>query len=221
MGLLATSDLPALNASQNQKLLLLSLLPLCKSPDTLSYATLQTALSLSTARDLEDLVTAAVYAGLLQARLDPLNQTVRVTSIAPLRDLAPGSVPAIIETLEEWESRCVQTLAEIEGEIRQIRAQAMLEGTRESREERAFEEAMVKAEGKRDPAATNQLLGMQGAQGAKQTVASRWGKLLGRRGGKRSAPEASTGGSGGVDDLMDIDEDGAKLGTRSTRRKGK
>ncbi|KAI9761323.1 MAG: hypothetical protein M4579_001113 [Chaenotheca gracillima] len=113
----STPNLPPLSDAQLHKLRLLSLFPLCTSGATLSYANLQSALSLPTPRALEDLLIAATYAGLLIAKLSPLTQLVHITSIAPLRDPAPGSVLHLTKTLEAWEERCNDVLSDLESQI--------------------------------------------------------------------------------------------------------
>ena len=82
------------------------------------------ALGLETPRELEDLVIAAIYAGLVNATLDPYHQLVAVSSVSPLRDLQPNSIPAMLTTLNEWSTRCVSTLADLEKQIAKIKAEA-------------------------------------------------------------------------------------------------
>ncbi|GJD02690.1 PCI domain-containing protein [Colletotrichum higginsianum] len=93
-------QLPQLNDAQTLKLRQLSLLTLARDRSNLTYAALQSALDLPSARALEDLVISAIYAGLLDATLDPHRQAVQVNSLAALRDLAPGA-----STLEDLESQ--------------------------------------------------------------------------------------------------------------------
>lgn len=66
----------------------------------------------------------AIYAGLLHATLDPARQAVQVTSISPLRDLSPGSIPDMIAALSNWSDRCTSTLSDLEAQIRNVRAAA-------------------------------------------------------------------------------------------------
>ncbi|KYK54602.1 COP9 signalosome subunit 7 [Drechmeria coniospora] len=120
----ATPNLPPLNDAQTLKLRQLSLLTLARDRSNLSYAVLQGALGLSHARQLEDLVIKAVYEGLLHATLDPARQAIEVTSISPLRDLQPGSVPAMTMVLNSWSDRCISTIGDIEARINAIRANA-------------------------------------------------------------------------------------------------
>ncbi|RDA82869.1 hypothetical protein CP532_4226 [Ophiocordyceps camponoti-leonardi (nom. inval.)] len=119
------SELPSLNDAQILKLRQLSLLTLARDRENLSYDRLQQALNVSSARQLEDLVIKAVYQDLLSATLDPARQTVRVTSVAPLRDLRPGSIPDLISALNKWSSRCTDTLGAIEGNMSKIRSTAV------------------------------------------------------------------------------------------------
>ncbi|KAI9171827.1 COP9 signalosome subunit 7 (CsnG) [Paramyrothecium foliicola] len=118
------NNLPDLTDSQTLKLRQLSLLSLARERTNLSYDALQGALDLSSARQLEDLVISAVYAGLLHATLDPARQCVQVFSVSPLRDLSPGSIPDMITSLKNWASRCGSTLADIETQVNGIRAAA-------------------------------------------------------------------------------------------------
>ncbi|KAF7534870.1 hypothetical protein G7054_g5866 [Neopestalotiopsis clavispora] len=119
-----SADLPPLNEQQTLKLRQLSLLTLAKNPHNLSYASLQSALGLADARAVEELVISAIYADLIQAQLDPRNQTVLVSSVSPLRDLAPGSIPSMLANLQEWSGRCTSTLADLEAQIQAIKETA-------------------------------------------------------------------------------------------------
>ncbi|TQN68620.1 COP9 signalosome complex subunit 7a, partial [Colletotrichum shisoi] len=117
-------QLPRLNDAQTLKLRQLSLLTLARDRSNLTYAALQSALGLPSARALEDLVISAIYAGLLDATLDPHRQAVHVNSLATLRDLAPGAVPPMIRALHAWSSRCESTLEDLESQIAGIREAA-------------------------------------------------------------------------------------------------
>jgi COP9 signalosome complex subunit 7 len=121
----STGSLPELNEAQTLKLRQLSFLSLAKKPADLTYANLLKALGLETPRELEDLVIAAIYGGLVNATLDPYNQLVAVSSVSPLRDLQPNSIPAMLSTLNEWSTRCVSTLADLEKQITKIKAEAL------------------------------------------------------------------------------------------------
>lgn len=121
-----TQDLPTLSDAQTLKLRQLSLLSLVRDRNNLSYGSLQKNLDLETTREVEDLVITAIYAGLLNATLDPARQAVQVSSIAPVRDLAPGAISEMTSILSTWSGRCSSTLAELNEQISNIRASAAL-----------------------------------------------------------------------------------------------
>ncbi|CRK39497.1 hypothetical protein BN1723_015496 [Verticillium longisporum] len=73
-------SLPDLSEGQALKLRQLSLLTLARDRTNLAYPRLQTALSLPDTRALEALVTSAIYAGLIQATLDPARQHVHMST---------------------------------------------------------------------------------------------------------------------------------------------
>ena len=91
----------------------------------MTYANLLCELALETPRELEDLVISAIYAGLVAGTLDPYHRVVCLSSVSPLRDLPPDSIPAMLGTLSAWSARCVSTLAELEAQIESVRAEAL------------------------------------------------------------------------------------------------
>lgn len=132
----AKDTLPALSDSQTQKLKLLSLLPLAASPTTqLTYEHLRQTLDIATTRLLEDLLIQAIYSHLITGTLDPAAARVTVTSVAPLRDLRPGSVPALIEELAAWAARCDDTLAELDDQVAAVKKRAAERESRRRKEE--------------------------------------------------------------------------------------
>ena len=185
----APPSLPALSAPQHQKLLLLSLLPLSRAHATLTYTHLLNALDLPTPRALEELLTTAIYAGLLTATLDPANSRVSVTSIAPLRDLAPGALPGLQATLAQWEERCGGALRELEEKVERVKAEAVEREKVRRKKEHALEGAEDKKRG--------------------STAAGAAGAGAG----------AGAGGVAGDEDAMDIDQEGGSgRVTRGTKR---
>ncbi|KAM0559421.1 hypothetical protein ACHAPJ_004449 [Fusarium lateritium] len=133
-----TQGLPALADAQATKLRQLSLLSLARDRQNLSYGTLRDALDLPGSREVETLVISAVYAGLLHATLDPARAAVQVSSVAPLRDLAPGSIPDLTAALKTWADRCTTTLSGLELQIKEIRTTAAAR----QREQRAADERL-------------------------------------------------------------------------------
>lgn len=226
-----TPNLPALSDEQARKLRLLTLLSLASTIKPLTYEILMESLSLSAPSDLESLVTAAIYASLITARLSPATSppTVNVTSVAPLRDVKPSSLPTMISTLTAWESRCGSVISDIEAEIAKIRA--------DSAQRRATEHARVVmiektiAKWNDESAETSGAGPFAGAgnQGAKKSgwkpkdlgAAFRSRDLWGGGSNKREFDDDGyfDGGSFDFDPHgsgMDIDEDaGVKLGSGS------
>ncbi|KAJ5415911.1 hypothetical protein N7465_004606 [Penicillium sp. CMV-2018d] len=173
-----TPNLPELNAEQTLKLRLLSLLTLSTTIKPLTYSALMTALSTPTKSELESLVTKAIYASLITARLSPASNppSVNVTAVAPLRDVQPQSLPQMIANLSEWESRCGEVVSDLEAEIARVKSDAVKRAARAQAHNEALEEAVKR----------------------KQST----GKKGGRRGGRLGA-----GVGGSKRDADDIDED--------------
>ncbi|KAG6009152.1 hypothetical protein E4U21_003221 [Claviceps maximensis] len=119
------ASLPALNEAQVLKLRQLSVLSLARDRKNLSYHVLQNELGLSSAREVEELVITAIYAGLVQGTLDPDKKLVQITSLAPLRDLEPACIPQMIVALDDWSDKCTSTLGDLEAQIQSIRAAAL------------------------------------------------------------------------------------------------
>jgi len=118
------------------------LLPLAHSHHTLTYQHLLLALDLPTTRALEELITTAIYAGLLTATLDPARALVSVTSISPLRDLAPGSLPALQSILQSWSKRCDSALADLEAQADKVKKEAVDRERLRRKKEQAIEAAL-------------------------------------------------------------------------------
>lgn len=149
-------NLPSLTPAQTHKLRQLSLLTLASpflpvkdlTTDLLTYTSLITALGLSSAHELETLVTAAIYAGLLTARLSPTSNPprVQITSVAPVRDLRPQSLPAILQILQTWEGRCSSTVADLEGQIAALTSSAANRTTLQRNRQEVVDTAVVQGE---------------------------------------------------------------------------
>ena len=136
-------SLPTLSAAQARKLRLLSLLTIAAEKPTsattghnLSYPSLCARLDLDSPIDLEQLVTSAIYDNLLTATLNPSAQTVVITSVAPLRDLAPGSISQLLGELSAWSGRCDSVLADLQAEISAVEANAVKRAAREQTKEK-------------------------------------------------------------------------------------
>ncbi|KAJ5037376.1 uncharacterized protein L3040_007552 [Drepanopeziza brunnea f. sp. 'multigermtubi'] len=210
-----TPPLPKLNAAQTQKLRQLSFLTLAKNQSDLSYKNLLLALGLETPRELEDLVISAIYAGLISATLDPYHQNVAVSSVSPLRDLQPNSVPAMLSTLNEWSARCVSTLADLEKQIASIKAEALKRHKEDAEWQTTLEKLLDGKLEEKKGQATSFDEGEKGVKGSIfQTTGRKFGGLTSKRG------NGGLGGNGG-DDSMDVDSDeNEEKSSRASKKRG-
>lgn len=226
----ATPNLPQLSSEQSLKLRLLSLLSLAATTGSLTYPALLKALSLSTTAELESLVTIAIYANLISARLSPASTppNVNVTAVAPLRDVQPQSLPKMVSLLTEWEARCGEVVSDLEAEIAQVKSNAATRHAKEQAYQKRLEEAMDrrKATGSAsfDGPSGGSSRGKLGVFGRR--APGRLGPGGGVGGNKREADdidrddgfwESGEGAEGGS--WMDIDDGPASRGvSRNTKR---
>ncbi|KAJ5715732.1 uncharacterized protein N7483_012913 [Penicillium malachiteum] len=199
-----TPNLPTLSAEQANKLRLLTLITYATKPKPLTYATLQAALDLATAGDLEALITTAIYNGLLVARLSPsiTLPSLNVTSVAPLRDPAPAVLPGMVAKLSAWEARCGEIARDLEAQTQAVKANTKKRQAKEKEFEQQFKQRVNEHQAE-----------SQSQGGASRSGKGKKGK--GKAAAKREAEDIEED-DGLVDagDGMDIDE-GAGAG-RST-----
>ncbi|KAJ5292646.1 uncharacterized protein N7443_008599 [Penicillium atrosanguineum] len=216
----STPNLPKLSIEQTLKLRLLSLLSLSATVKPLTYQSLMTALSLSSTAELESLVTTAIYASLISARLSPATTppTVNVTSVAPLRDVRPQSLPKMVTLLTEWEARCGEVVSNLEAEIARVKENA----EKRHAKERAYQIQLEDATKQRQEAFDVSNAGARSRPGA-------WGRRGGPRlgtgmGNKREADDVDhddgyfEAGDGESGSRMDIDEGSGSRGSRHSKR---
>ncbi|KAJ5899005.1 hypothetical protein N7495_003749 [Penicillium taxi] len=142
----ATPNLPTLSSKQSLKLRLLSLISLAVTTKPLTYPLLINALSLSSTTELESLVTTAIYASLISARLSPATTPplVNVMAVAPLRDVQIQSLPKIISTMAEWEARCSEAVSDLEAEIARVKTHALDRRVKEEQHQSLMDKAIKK-----------------------------------------------------------------------------
>ncbi|KAI9728535.1 MAG: hypothetical protein M1834_007673 [Cirrosporium novae-zelandiae] len=117
----ADPPLPPLTPTQTLKLQHLTLLTICTMvPLTLTYETILSSLHLTTPSSLPPILHSAISSHLLFGRLSPLTQTLHITSVAPVRDLKPGSIPEMLKVLELWQANCKEASSLITAEIQSI-----------------------------------------------------------------------------------------------------
>jgi COP9 signalosome complex subunit 7 len=215
----ATPNLPKLSAEQSLKLRLLSLLTLATTTKPLTYQTLMKSLSLPTTADLESLVTTAIYANLISARLSPASTppTINVTSVAPLRDVQPQSLPQMVTLLTEWESRCGEVVTDLETEIARVKTNAQKRFAKEKAYRERLEEMVQRHTGREGGKSGD---GRAGKSGFGRGI-DRMAFGLGRN--KREADDFDeddgfeSGDNGEAASRMDIDE-GAGVGRGGSRQ---
>lgn len=234
------TGLPPLNPAQQLKLRQLSLVTLSRDKNQLTYPNLMTQLGLGSTRELEDVVISAVYAGLLTAKLNPIRQEVQVSSVAPLRDVPPVTVSALVSTLQRWSARCDATLAELEDTVSRIRADAARAAERRRENDLLVQGAIEAAAAQKESADTNSGTGGQGTgrrlrtsnnqrgSNARQhmgagTSGGGGGNQAGASGAKRGSEKLmeSMAGAEEDDEAMDLDDDGDGTAgqKRASRRK--
>ncbi|KAJ5983382.1 hypothetical protein N7481_005481 [Penicillium waksmanii] len=224
-----TPNLPKLSSEQSLKLRLLSLLSLAASAESLTYSALMNALSFSSTAELESLVTTAIYANLISARLSPATTppNVNVTAVAPLRDVQPQALPKMISLLTEWEARCGEVVSDLEAEIARVKSNATARHAKDQAYQKRIEEAMErrKATGGSsvDASSGGSSRGKLDAFGRRPV--GRWGAGGGVPGNKREADdidrddgfwESTEGAEAGS--RMDIDEGPSRGGSRHSKR---
>jgi len=166
-------------------------------------------------KELEGLVISAIYAGLLQAALDPYNQRVCVSSVAPLRDADPESIPSLIETLQEWSGRCSNTLSGLEKQIAMIKAEA-LRRHKEEQEWELYVEELVKNEAESKMQKKDATAGKKLSLGRQPN--SKRG-FMGLGGGSKDYTYADEGDMD-VDMVDEVDETEKGSGPRSQKKRG-
>jgi COP9 signalosome complex subunit 7 len=105
--------LPALPEPALRKLRQLTLISLASGSKTLSYEQLFEALQLSSVRELEDLVIASTYQGLVRGKLNHAERRLEVQG-ASARDVTPAELDSMIERLGSWCDRSESLLAALE-----------------------------------------------------------------------------------------------------------
>lgn len=194
------SSLPALNDKQLEKLRQLSLINIAsRGNQYLTYTSLLAELELPSVRVLEDLIISAIYAELLEAKLDTKQQRVEVSSTAG-RDVAPNDIGEMVAMLKAWSEQCQGVLEDLDQQMRD----AKFDAHQQRREKDDYEKALKAKWDKVHPE-----------------------EKLSQGKGKRVISDGTDEGRGYDEDEMDIDEsgpfggDGSHGGANSTRARAK
>ncbi|KAJ8021743.1 COP9 signalosome complex subunit 7b [Holothuria leucospilota] len=108
--------LPDLSPAALKKLKHLTVVSLAAKNKRIPYKDLQEQLDMGNLRELEDLIIEAIYAGIIQGKLDQNNQRLEVEYTIG-RDIRAEAVPDIINVLQEWCDGCETVLVNIEDQI--------------------------------------------------------------------------------------------------------
>ncbi|KAG8363442.1 hypothetical protein BUALT_Bualt19G0023000 [Buddleja alternifolia] len=115
----STADrLPQLVPDQALKLKQLTVLTLAETNKVLPYDTLMQELDVANVRELEDfLINDCMYVGIVRGKLDQLRRCFEV-QFAAGRDLRPGQLGSMIQTLGNWLSTSENILVTIQEKIK-------------------------------------------------------------------------------------------------------
>lgn len=127
--------------------------------------------------------------------LDPAHQVANITSVSPLRYLAPGSIPQLKATLDQWSGQCTSTLADLEAQIANVKEKARLRGQQEKKLQEKLNKLVEESDSK-DPSRPKRSLGATGE------------------------PSSLVDDDNENGDAMDLDDNGRKGGNRSNKRGG-
>ncbi|TYH04820.1 hypothetical protein ES288_A08G035600v1 [Gossypium darwinii] len=109
---------PQLVPDQVLKLKQLTVLTLAETKKVLSYDQLMRELDVTNVRELEDfLINDCMYAGLVRGKLDQLQRYFEV-QFAAGRDLRPGQLGSMIQTLSNWLATSDNLLVTIQDKIK-------------------------------------------------------------------------------------------------------
>ncbi|XP_031392430.1 COP9 signalosome complex subunit 7 isoform X3 [Punica granatum] len=110
--------LPQLSADQVLKLKQLTVLTQAETDKVLPYSQLMQELDVTNVRELEDfLINECMYAGIVRGKLDQLQRCFEV-QFAAGRDLRPGQLGNMIQTLSDWLSTSDNMLLSIQEKIK-------------------------------------------------------------------------------------------------------
>jgi COP9 signalosome complex subunit 7 len=108
--------LPELTVAQKKKLQHLTIVSLSEQDKCIPYKTLLDELGIGNLRELEDLIIEAIYAEIIQGKLDQGRSLLEVdTTIG--RDIRKENLPTISSTLESWCDGCENVLATLQAQV--------------------------------------------------------------------------------------------------------
>ncbi|ODN00709.1 COP9 signalosome complex subunit 7a [Orchesella cincta] len=112
----AQNLVPDLSIGQRKKLQYLTIVTLSEREKCIPYQTLQNELDIANVRQLEDLIIEAIYAEIIQGKLDQSRGFLEIdTTIG--RDIRKEDIPVITNTLESWCDACENMLVALQNQI--------------------------------------------------------------------------------------------------------
>ncbi|GLH04825.1 hypothetical protein R5R35_003585 [Gryllus longicercus] len=127
-----------LSPMQKKKLQHLTIVTLATKTKCIPYSVLLQELDIKNVRDLEDLIIEAIYADIIHGKLDQKNSQLEV-DYAIGRDIQPGDLGSIVNTLQEWCDSCEAVLSCVETQINR----ANTEKNRRLKHKEAIEQEIV------------------------------------------------------------------------------
>jgi len=110
------ANFPQLTPAQKKKLQHLTIITLSEQDKFIPYKKLQTELQIPDLRELEDIIIEAIYAEIIQGKLDQSRGLLEVdTTIG--RDIRKDDIPTITNTLESWCEACDNVLVTLQNQI--------------------------------------------------------------------------------------------------------
>jgi len=121
------AELPKLSEKQLIKLQQLTLVSVARDNRVLPYSTILQALGLQNERQVEELLIASLYKGILQGKLDSAKHQFKVESTIG-RDVRPQDIDQMFKILQAWEKESATLLSHIEEKMSYaVREQSLTE----------------------------------------------------------------------------------------------
>jgi len=115
-------DFPALSAQQLTKLQQLTIITLAKKKRQISYQSMMQELGLPTIRDVENLIIASIYEGIITGKLNSEKQQFVVEETLG-RDVRPHEIDNMIASLTEWQKQSNVVLNTLEQRVTYARSE--------------------------------------------------------------------------------------------------
>lgn len=159
-----------MGAAELRKLKQLTLATLAAKHSQLSYTLLKQELDVVELRELEDLVLDTVYQGIIDAKIDQLNQRV-IVDFAIGRDVRDADIKHLQEVLNVWLNRSTSIMKVIEDKVAMARSEIKVEQMRKEEFEQRVKDvkenikAMMEAQEAEQRAGMRRQMGGPGGMG--------------------------------------------------------